>query len=150
MMPSAGIQYKAHQQGRVQGLSLIRITPIIWIKILKASWPTAFNHFDVPLKRTSLFSRVCVTRAASVRAFLPPLSLSGSDRCGTLVKYSWGRITYRRRRAFPSPCSFPGSSRPHTRTCRRPPAGNTESPGLRWLSSCPPSWGTERRPLSSS
>ena len=54
MMPSGGTQYVAHQQGRIQGLSLIRITLLIWIKILEASWLTAFNHFDVPLKRASL------------------------------------------------------------------------------------------------
>lgn len=54
MMPSGGTQYEAHQQGRMQGLSLIRITPLIWIKILEASWLTAFNHSDVPLKRAPL------------------------------------------------------------------------------------------------
>jgi len=54
MMPSGGNQRKAHQQGRIQGLSLIRISPLIWIKTLKASWLTAFNHFDVLLKRASL------------------------------------------------------------------------------------------------
>lgn len=37
MMASGGTQNKAHQQGRNQGLSLIRITPLIWIKILEAS-----------------------------------------------------------------------------------------------------------------
>lgn len=58
-MPSGGTQYKAHQQGRIQGLSLIRITPLIWIKILEASWLTAFNHFDVLLKRASLLA--CAT-----------------------------------------------------------------------------------------
>lgn len=56
MVPSGGTQYKAHQQGRIQGLSLIRITPLIWIKILEASWLTAFNHSDVPLKRASLLT----------------------------------------------------------------------------------------------
>lgn len=39
------------RQGHIQGLSLIRITPLIWIKILEAPRLTAFNHFDGPLKR---------------------------------------------------------------------------------------------------
>lgn len=53
IMPSGATQCKAHQQGHIQGLSLIRITPLIWIKILEASWLTAFNHLDVLLKRAS-------------------------------------------------------------------------------------------------
>lgn len=53
IMPSGATQCKAHQQGHIQGLSLIRITPLIWIKILEASWLTAVNHFDVLLKRAS-------------------------------------------------------------------------------------------------
>lgn len=60
------------------------------------------------------------------------------------------RITYRRKRAFLSLCSFPWSSRPHTRTCRHPPAGNMGFPGRHWLSSCLLSWGRAHRPLSSS
>lgn len=36
------------RQGHIQGLSLIRITPLIWIKILEAPPLTAFNHFDGP------------------------------------------------------------------------------------------------------
>lgn len=60
------------------------------------------------------------------------------------------RITYRRKRAFLSLCSFPWSSRPHTHTCRHPPAGNMGFPGRHWLSSCLLSWGRAHRPLSSS
>lgn len=102
MMPSGATQYKAHQQGRVQGLSLIRITPLIWIKILEALWPTAFNHFDVPLKRTSLLS--CTTWASADRrwllyktpcvCFVLSLSLSGSDRCSVC----WSNIHARQYR----------------------------------------------------
>lgn len=55
MIPSGVTQYEVHQQGHIQGLSHINhIPPLIWIKILEASWPTAFNHFDVALKRASL------------------------------------------------------------------------------------------------
>lgn len=87
IVPSGGTQYKAYQQGRIQGLSLIRITPLIWIKILEASWLTAFNHFDVPLKRASLLVHATWAPDCFVRpgraCFSPPLSLSGSDRCGS-------------------------------------------------------------------
>lgn len=52
MTPSGVTQCEVHQQGHIQGLS--PIPPLIWIKILEASWLTAFNHFDVALKRASL------------------------------------------------------------------------------------------------
>lgn len=71
MMPSGGAQYKAHQQGRIQGLSLIRITPLIWIKILEASWLTAFNHFDVLLKRASLLMHAA--QSSADRCFIRPV-----------------------------------------------------------------------------
>lgn len=54
IMPSGGNQWEAHQQGQIQGLTIIRATPIIWIKILEASWLKGFNHFDVLLKPASL------------------------------------------------------------------------------------------------
>lgn len=159
MMPSGGTQYKAHQQGRIQGLSLIRITPLIWIKILEASWLTAFNHFDVLLKRASLL--VCATWASAGRRWL--LYKTGcvcfcclsawaglTDVVHTGQIFMHVRITYRRKRAFLSLCSFPWSSRPHTRMCRHPPAGNKGFPRHHWLSSCPLSWGRVRHPLSSS
>lgn len=67
---------------------------------------------------------------------------------GQIFMHVW--ITYRRKRAFLSLCSFPWSSRPHIRTCRNPPAGNTGFPRHRWLSSCLLSWGRGHHPLSSS
>lgn len=161
-VPSGGTQWEAHQQGHIQGLSLIRITPLIWIKILEASWLTGFNHFDVPLKPASLL--LCAKQsAADLRRLLCKKSHvcfffflpSQSESVWQDVPPLWSnihvrRVTYRRKRAFLSPCSSPGSSRPCTRTCRRPPVGSTGFPGRRWPSSCPPSWGTVRRPLSSS
>lgn len=158
-MPSGGTQYKAHQQGHIQGLSLIRITPLIWIKILEASWQAAFNHFDVPLKRATLL--MCVTWVSADRSSLLYntscvyfcclsvwVGLSDVVHVGQIFVHV--TITYRRKRAFLSLCSFPWSSRPHTRTCQHPPAGNMGFPKRRWLSSCPLSWGRVHRPPSSS
>lgn len=150
MVPSGGTQHKAPQQGHMQGLSLIRIIPLIWIKILEASWLTAFNHWDALLK-----ARLPAYRAPhQSKSRLPPLAafrLSGFDRCAArLVKRS--RMTgfaYHKKRASPSLCSSPWSSPPHTRTCPHRPAGNMGFPGRRWSSWCPLSGGRARRLPSS-
>lgn len=159
MVPSGGTKYKAHQQGRIQGLSLIRITPLIWIKILEASWLTAFNHSDVPLKRASLLThatqasvdgRWLLYETGCVRFCCLSVWAGLTDVAHAGQIFMHVRITYRRKRASPSLCSFPWSSRPHTRTCRRPPAGSTGFPRRHWLSSCLLSWGRVHRPLASS
>lgn len=142
-----------------KGSALIRITPLIWIKILEASWLAAFNHFDVLLKRASLL--MCAARSSADRCWLLHKTrgvccccisvwagLTDAVHAGQIFMHIG--ITYRRKRAFLSLCSSPWSSRPHTRTCRHPPAGNTGFPRRRWLSSCPLSWGRAHHPLSSS
>ena len=159
MMPSGGPIYQPHQQGQVQGRRLIRITLLIWIKILAASWLTAFNHFYVPFKRGPLLVRGSLSSAEHCW-------LLRESRCACCCCISvWAgltdlvntgqifihiRITYRRKKAFLLLCSSPWSSRPHTHMCRRPPAGNMGFPRRRWLSSCPLSWGRAHHPLSSS
>lgn len=120
--------------------------PLIWIKILEASWLMAFNHFDVPLKQTSSIAHATLSLCWS-----PQLALREKVVCfcclsvwagltdvvhgGQIFMHDW--ITYRRKRAFLSLCSFPWSFQPHTRTCRHPPAGNMGFPARRWLFSCP-------------
>lgn len=158
MIPSGITQYEVHQQGHIQGLSFSHIPPLIWIKILEASWLTAFNHFDVALKRTSLlmyahwssadaqdFIRLLVSVGGCIQVWA---SLTDVVHAGQIFMHI--RITYHRKRAFLSLCSFPSNSQPHTRMCRRPPAGNMGFPKRHWLSSGPLSWRMARHLPSSS
>lgn len=159
MIPSGVTQYEVHQQGHIQGLSHINhIPPLIWIKILEASWPTAFNHFDVALKRASLlvyapwssadardFTRLLVSAGGGISVWA---GLTDVVHAGQIFMHI--RITYHRKRAFLSLCSFPSNSQPHIRMCPHPPAGNMGFPKRRWLSSCPLSWRTTRHLPSSS
>lgn len=158
MLPSGVAQYEVHQQGHIQGLSVNHIPPLIWIKILEASWATAFNHFDVALKRASLlmyahwssadawdFIRLLVSAGGCISVWV---GLTDVVHVGQIFMHI--RIAYHRKRAFLSLCSFPLSSQPHIRMCQHPPAGNMGFPKCRWLSSCPLSWGMVRHLPSSS
>lgn len=154
MIPSGATQYEVHQQGHIQGLS--HIPPLIWIKILEASWLTAFNHFDVALKRGSLLMYAHWSSADARWDFIRLLVDASQSElvwqmwC-TLVKYlCTSGSPYHRKRAFPSLCSFPSNSQPHIRMCLHPPVGNMGFPKRRWLSSCPLSWKMEPHPPSSS
>lgn len=91
ILPTGVTQYVVHQQGHIQGLS--HIPPLIWIKILEASWLTAFNHFDVALKRASLLMYAHWSSADACQDFIRLLvSASQSELVWqmwcTLVKYS--------------------------------------------------------------
>ena len=96
IVPSGETQYKAHEQGHIQGLCLIHIIPLIWIKISVASCLTASNRSDVLLKQGSscevkepLFINMdCVLRPVTVGLPLMSLSLSNSGTCSFL----WSNI----------------------------------------------------------
>lgn len=71
--------------------------PLIWIKILEASWLMAFNHFDVPLKQTSFLAHATPSlcwlpqpalREKVVSAFAAFQSEQVWQMWCTVVKYS--------------------------------------------------------------
>lgn len=133
--------------------------PLIWIKILEASWLTAFNHFDAALKRASLLMYAHWSFADARRDSIRLLLSAGgcisvwagvTDVVHTGQIFMQIKITYHRKRAFLLLCSFPSNSQPCIRICQHPPVGNMGFPKHHWLSLCPLSWRMARHPPSSS